>query len=155
MICPTRELVVQVSAEMQKFGKYKSLDVVMVFGGVPIGQQIHKLKNADILVGTPGRMLDHMQRGTLRLSSVKILILDEADRMLDMGFIHDVRRVTSKLAKNRQTVMFSATMPQAVKKLADNLLNDPSYIKSAQAGTTVEKVKQEMYFVPKDKKRNL
>ncbi len=125
IIGPTRELVNQVSAEMQKFSKHKRLNIVTVFGGVSIEPQMQRLRAADIVVGTPGRMLDHMQRGTLRLNSVKILVLDEADRMLDMGFIDDIRKIISQTPANRQTMLFSATMPDEIMDIAHRFMKHP------------------------------
>jgi ATP-dependent RNA helicase DeaD len=125
IICPTRELVNQVGAEMQKFSKHKRLEIAMVFGGVSIEPQINKLRQADVVVGTPGRMLDHMQRGTLNLKSIRTLVLDEADRMLDMGFIDDIRKIISQTPESRQTVLFSATMPSEVVSIAKRFMKHP------------------------------
>jgi ATP-dependent RNA helicase DeaD len=125
IIGPTRELVNQVSAEMQKFSKHKRLNIVTVFGGVSIEPQMQRLRAADIVVGTPGRMLDHMQRGTLRLNSVKILVLDEADRMLDMGFIDDIRKIISQTPSSRQTMLLSATMPDEIMDIAHRFMKHP------------------------------
>ncbi len=125
IIGPTRELVNQVGNELIKFNKYRNVEISMVFGGVPIGPQFHKLRSADIVVGTPGRMLDHMQRGTLRFNSIKILVLDEADRMLDMGFIDDIRKIISQMPVNRQTMLFSATMPDEVVDIAKRFMKNP------------------------------
>ena len=125
IIGPTRELVNQVSIEMQKFSKHKRLEIATVFGGVSMEPQYQKLKHADIVVGTPGRMLDHMQRGTLRLNNVKILVLDEADRMLDMGFIDDIRKIISQMPENRQTMLFSATIPEEIMDIAKRFMKHP------------------------------
>ena len=125
IIGPTRELVNQVSAEMQKFSRHKRLGIATVFGGVSLEPQVQKLRHADIVVGTPGRMLDHMQRGTLRLNGIKILVLDEADRMLDMGFIDDIRKIISQTPANRQTLLFSATMPDEIVDIAHRFMRHP------------------------------
>lgn len=129
IIGPTRELVNQVSDEMVKFNKYKQLSIVSVFGGVSIEPQIRNLRHADIVVGTPGRMLDHLQRRTMKLDKVKISVLDEADRMLDMGFIDDIKKILLQTPKNRQTLLFSATMPDEVVGIAKRFMKDPVNIK--------------------------
>jgi ATP-dependent RNA helicase DeaD len=125
IIGPTRELVNQISAEMEKFGKYRQLGIATIFGGVSIEPQAVKLRHADIVVGTPGRMLDHMQRGTLNFEHVNVLVLDEADRMLDMGFIDDIKRIISQMPEKRQTMLFSATMPEEVVYIARQFTKDP------------------------------
>ena len=125
IIGPTRELVNQVSVEMEKFGRYKHLEIAMVFGGVPIEAQIHKLRHADIVVGTPGRMLDHMRRGTLDLKKIRTIVLDEADRMLDMGFIDDIKQIISQTPSSRQTMLFSATMPEEIVYIAKRFMKHP------------------------------
>jgi ATP-dependent RNA helicase DeaD len=125
VINPTRELVVQVSSEMEKFSRRKRLSVVSIFGGVSMEPQYKKLKNSEIVVGTPGRMLDHMQRGTLKLGKVKYLVLDEADRMFDMGFIDDIKKIISQIPKSRQTMLFSATIPDEIKRIARQFMKEP------------------------------
>ncbi len=125
IIGPTRELVNQVSAEMQKFSRHKRLEIATIFGGVSLEPQIHKLRGADIVVATPGRMLDHMQRGNIRLDKVRMLVLDEADRMLDMGFIDDIRKIISQMPHDRQTMLFSATMDEPVMEIAKRFMNHP------------------------------
>ena len=128
----------------------------MVFGGTPIRPQIRALAHGlHVLVATPGRLIDLMNQGHLRLDAVEVFILDEADRMLDMGFIHDVKKIAAALPKRRQTMLFSATMPKSVQGLADGLLSNPVRVEAAPSATTVEKVDQRVLFVPKDKKRAL
>jgi ATP-dependent RNA helicase DeaD len=132
IIGPTRELVNQVSEEMQKFGKYKQLSVATIFGGVSMEPQFLQLKHAEIVVATPGRMLDHMQRGTMKIDKIKILVLDEADRMLDMGFIDDIRKIISHTPASRQTLLFSATMPPEIIDIARHFMKNPVKIKGKQ-----------------------
>lgn len=125
IIGPTRELVNQISVEMEKFGKYKHLEIATIFGGVSMDPQVMKLRHADIVVGTPGRMLDHMQRGTMMLNNINMLVLDEADRMLDMGFIDDIKKIISQTPEKRQTMLFSATMPDEIAYIARRFMRDP------------------------------
>jgi ATP-dependent RNA helicase RhlE len=128
----------------------------VVFGGVPIGPQRQKLaRGVDILVATPGRLLDLIDTGSLTLSSVQVLVLDEADRMLDLGFIHALRRIIKLVPRHRQTLLFSATMPQPIAALAEDYLNDPVKVVVAPSATTVERVEQGVVFVPSDRKRDL
>ncbi len=128
VMTPTRELAVQVSNELRKFSRYCSLGVASVYGGVSIEPQISAIHHSEIVVGTPGRILDHMQRGTLKLNKIKVLVLDEADRMLDMGFIDDIRRILSVLPENRQTMLFSATMPDEIVYIARRYMKNPARI---------------------------
>ena len=128
VMTPTRELAVQVSDELKKFSRHCLLGVAAVYGGVSIEPQISALQRSEIVVGTPGRILDHMQRGTLRLNKVRILVLDEADRMLDMGFIDDIRKILSSLPENRQTMLFSATMPEEIVYIAKRYMKNPARI---------------------------
>jgi len=125
VVVPTRELAEQVTFVLKKFSKYKHLNIVSIYGGVSIKPQISALENADVVIGTPGRLLDHLSRKTLELSSVKTLVLDEADRMLDMGFIDDVRKIINECPKNRQTLLFSATISQDVIHLAEKYMRNP------------------------------
>ncbi len=125
IIGPTRELVNQVSTEFEKFSKHKQLTVATIFGGVSMEPQVAKLKHAEIVVGTPGRMLDHLRRGTFRLDRISILVLDEADRMLDMGFIDDIRTLMAQTPKEKQTMLFSATIPPEIVSLARRFMNNP------------------------------
>jgi ATP-dependent RNA helicase RhlE len=156
VLAPTRELAGQIADSIRTYGQGMPLRYGVVFGGVSIRPQIQTLgRGIDILVATPGRLLDLMQQGACKLSRVEIFILDEADRMLDMGFIPDVRRIVAKIPDTRQTALFSATMPSSVTKLANDLLTDPIRVEAAPAATTVERVDQRVLFVPKDKKRSL
>jgi ATP-dependent RNA helicase RhlE len=153
ILTPTRELAAQVEESVRTYGKYLKLNSTVIFGGVGINPQIKNLKHGvDILVATPGRLLDHMQQGTVNLSQVEILILDEADRMLDMGFIRDIRKVLAVLPKKRQNLLFSATFSEEIKALADGLLNAPAMIEVARRNSTVEIIAQKVHPVDRDKK---
>ncbi len=156
ILAPTRELAVQIGDSLRTYGRHLRLNTTTVFGGASIRPQIKGLaRGVHVLVATPGRLMDLMKQGHVRLDAVEVFILDEADRMLDMGFIHDVRKIAAELPQARQTVLFSATMPNSVKGLADGLLNDPVRVEVAPAATTAEKVEQRVLFVPKEKKRAL
>lgn len=156
VLAPTRELATQIGESFATYGKYLPFRQVTIFGGVGQNPQVDALKRgADILVATPGRLLDLMQQGYIRFDRLEILVLDEADRMLDMGFIHDVKRVIAALPKQRQTLLFSATMPQDIQDLANNILIDPVYVEVTPQATTVEKIQQGVYFVEKNDKRAL
>ncbi len=156
ILAPTRELAGQIGDSLKTYGRHLRLRTAVVFGGISIRPQIQVLgRGVHILVATPGRLIDLMGQGHIRLGGVETFILDEADRMLDMGFIRDVRKITAALPDRRQTVMFSATMPKSVVNLADGLLGDPVRIEVAPGATTVEKVDQRVLFLPKDKKRAL
>ena len=156
ILTPTRELAAQVEESVRNYGKYLKLKSMMMFGGVGINPQIDALRRGiDIVVATPGRLLDHMQQKTIDLSHLEILVLDEADRMLDMGFIHDIKRVLAKLPPKRQNLLFSATFSDEIKTLADNLLDSPALIEVARRNTTAETVAQKIHPVDRDKKREL
>ena len=156
VLTPTRELAAQVHESVQIYGRYLPLKSAVVFGGVSINPQKLKLiKGVDILVATPGRLLDHVSQRSADLSKIDILVLDEADRMLDMGFIHDIKKVLALLPKEKQTLLFSATFSDDIKKLANNLLNNPALIEVAQINTTAERIKQVIHHVDKDRKREL
>jgi len=156
ILAPTRELAGQIADSIRTYGKHLKLRSGVAYGGVSIRSQINMLSSGlDVLVATPGRLLDLMNQGHCRLGRIEIFVLDEADRMLDMGFIPDVRRIAAKLPAIRQTALFSATMPETVLKLAAGLLTDPIRVEAAPAATTVEKVDQRVFFVPKDKKSDL
>ncbi|MCP4932704.1 MAG: DEAD/DEAH box helicase [bacterium] len=156
ILAPTRELAGQIQESIRIYGKHVPLRSAVVFGGTNIRPQIQALKRGvHILVATPGRLIDLMNQGYCRLDKVEVFVLDEADTMLDMGFIPDVRKVNAALPRDHQTIMFSATMPPKVKKLADGLLDDPVHVSVAPAATTAEKIEQWVMFVPKDKKRIL
>jgi ATP-dependent RNA helicase RhlE len=158
VLTPTRELAAQVQESVETYGRHLPLTSAVIFGGVKINPQIDKLRRGvDILVATPGRLLDHAGQGTLDLSRVEILVLDEADRMLDMGFIHDIRRVLALLpeAKQRQNLLFSATFSDDIKALANRLLNSPQLIEVARRNTAAETVRQVVHPVDRHRKREL
>ncbi|GAB7526998.1 DEAD/DEAH box helicase [Paraburkholderia sp. 2C] len=156
ILTPTRELAAQVEESVRAYSKYLKVKSTVMFGGVGINPQIDALKRGvDIVVATPGRLLDHIQQKTIDLSRLEILVLDEADRMLDMGFIHDIKRVLAKLPARRQNLLFSATFSDEIKALADNLLNSPALIEVARRNTTAETVAQKVHPVDRDRKREL
>ncbi|CAL8475141.1 DEAD/DEAH box helicase [Caballeronia sp. S22] len=156
ILTPTRELAAQVEESVRAYGKYLKLKSTVMFGGVGINPQIDALRRGvDIVVATPGRLLDHMQQKTIDVSQLEILVLDEADRMLDMGFIHDIKRVLARLPAKRQNLLFSATFSDEIKALADSLLDSPALIEVARRNTTAEKVEQKIYPVDRDRKREL
>jgi ATP-dependent RNA helicase RhlE len=156
VLAPTRELAAQVGESVATYGKYLPLKSTVIFGGVKINPQIQKLRNGvDILVATPGRLLDHVSQNTVDLSKLDILVLDEADRMLDMGFIRDIRKVIALLPKQKQTLLFSATFSDEIKKLANNLLSSPALIEVARRNTASEAVTQVVHPVDKKRKREL
>lgn len=156
VLTPTRELAAQVEESVRTYGKYTSLNSGVIFGGVGINPQIKLLKNGvDILVATPGRLLDHHQQGTIDLRQIEILILDEADRMLDMGFIHDIKKILAILPAKRQNLLFSATFSDEIKALADRLLDNPAMIEVARRNSTVEIIAQKVHPVDRDKKHPL
>ncbi len=156
VLTPTRELAAQVADSVATYGKYLPLSSTVMFGGVSINPQIKQLrKGVDILVATPGRLLDHVSQKTVNLSQLEILVLDEADRMLDMGFIRDIRKVLALLPKQKQTLFFSATFSDEIKQLANNLLNSPVLVEVARRNTTAESVTQLVHPVDKSRKREL
>ena len=156
VLTPTRELAAQVHESVQMYGRYLPLKSAVVFGGVSINPQKQKLiRGVDILVATPGRLLDHVGQRSADLSNIDILVLDEADRMLDMGFIHDIRKVLALLPKQKQTLLFSATFSDDIKKLANGLMHSPALIEVAQRNTTAERVTQVIHPVDKSRKREL
>jgi ATP-dependent RNA helicase RhlE len=156
VLTPTRELAAQVEESVRTYGKYLNLSSAVIFGGVNINPQIQKLaRGLDILVATPGRLLDLMQQGAVDLRSVEILVLDEADRMLDMGFIRDIRKVLAVLPPKRQNLLFSATFSDEIKALADGLLDNPAMIEVARRNSTVEVISQKIHPVDRDKKHQL
>lgn len=156
ILTPTRELAAQVGENVQEYSKYLNIRSMVVFGGVSINPQMMKLRGGvDILVATPGRLLDLEHQNALKLDSVEILVLDEADRMLDMGFIHDIRRVLAKLPPKRQNLLFSATFSDEIKQLAEKLLRNPLEIEVARRNTASEQVTQHVHFVDKKRKREL
>ncbi|MBV8465408.1 MAG: DEAD/DEAH box helicase, partial [Burkholderiales bacterium] len=156
ILTPTRELAAQVEESVRNYGKYLKLESMTMFGGVSINPQIKRLKSrVDILVATPGRLLDHVQQGTLDLSKVEILVLDEADRMLDMGFIRDIKKILALLPKQRQNLLFSATFSDEIKLLAEGILHEPALIEVARRNATAETIAQKIHPVDRDKKRQL
>jgi ATP-dependent RNA helicase RhlE len=156
VLVPTRELAAQVNESIRTYGKHLRMRTQVIFGGVGINPQIDGLRRGtDILVATPGRLLDHAQQRTVDLSQVQILVLDEADRMLDMGFIADIRRVIKLLPRQRQNLMFSATYHDDIRRLAQSLLHQPVEIEVARRNAAVDTVEQRAYMVPKDQKRAL
>lgn len=155
ILVPTRELAAQVHDSVIAYGKYLRLTSTVIFGGVSINPQIQQLRRGvDILVATPGRLLDHVSQNTLDLSSVEVLVLDEADRMLDMGFIRDIRKIMVLLPAQRQNLMFSATFSGEIKKLADSILVDPARVQVAKE-VTADGIRQAVQFVEKSRKREL
>ncbi|PAL25004.1 DEAD/DEAH box helicase [Sphingopyxis sp. GW247-27LB] len=156
VLAPTRELAAQIAQSCRDYGRFTKLSVSTVFGGVPINKQIRDLaKGVDILVATPGRLLDLIDQRALRLDDVEIFVLDEADQMMDMGFIHSLRRVAKLLPSRRQNLFFSATMPKEIAGLADQFLNDPVTVSVAPQATTAEKVRQQITFVEQKEKQAL
>lgn len=156
ILTPTRELAAQVEESVVTYGKYLPLKSAVIFGGVKINPQIDKLRRGvDILVATPGRLLDHLTQKTVDLSRVEVLVLDEADRMLDMGFIRDIRKVLAALPKQRQNLLFSATFSDEIKKLADGLLHQPILIEVARRNTSSELVNQVIHPVDRVRKAEL
>ncbi len=156
VLTPTRELAAQIGESLATYGKDLDLYHTVVFGGVSDKNQITDLrKGVDVLVATPGRLIDLMQRGFVKLSDLEVFVLDEADRMLDMGFLPDVKRVIAALPKKRQTLFFSATMPPEIGRLADSLLTNPANITVTPVASTVEKITQQVYFTDKNNKPKL
>jgi ATP-dependent RNA helicase RhlE len=153
VLAPTRELAGQIADSFKEYGRGLSVKGCVIFGGVNQNPQVRNLqRGVDVIVATPGRLMDLMQQGHIDLSAIDTFILDEADRMLDMGFIPDIRKITQQLPQPRQTLLFSATMPPAIEKLARDLLNDPVKIDIAPQSTTAERIEQVLYFVDKGHK---
>ena len=156
VLAPTRELAVQIARSFDTYGRGLGLRLCTVVGGLGYGRQIETLaRGVDILVATPGRLLDLVERGNVKLAHVTFLVLDEADRMFDMGFVKDVRRIISSVSKQRQTLMFSATMPGDIAKLAQEILKNPEKVEIAPQGRTIDKIDQRVYFVNASTKRQL
>jgi ATP-dependent RNA helicase RhlE len=155
-LTPTRELAIQINESIGTYGKKLNLKHTVIFGGVPQGAQTRALKDGvDILIATPGRLLDLIDQGFIRLQYVEIFVLDEADRMLDMGFINDVKKVVARLPKERQTLFFSATMPPQIQKLANTILVNPEKVEVTPVSSTADTIKQYMFFVQKSDKKML
>ena len=152
---PTRELAAQVSENFEKYGKYQKLSMALLIGGVQMGDQVKALeKGVDVLIATPGRLMDLFARGKIMLNDCNLLVIDEADRMLDMGFIPDIEEICKKLPKQRQTLLFSATMPPPIQKLAAKFLNDPKRVEAARPATANVNIEQRIVEVRGDKKKD-
>lgn len=156
IVTPTRELAIQIDDNIKSYGKYLPLKHLVVFGGVKQGAQEAALrKGVDILVATPGRLLDFVNQGIIQLKYVEIFVLDEADRMLDMGFVHDVKKILKLLPKERQTLLFSATMPNEIQTLANTMMQHPIKVEVAPTSSTADTIQQSVYMVEKGNKLNL
>lgn len=156
IILPTRELAIQVDEAIQKIGREFGIKTAVLIGGTPIRAQIRTLReNPNVIIGTPGRIIDHIEQRTLSLHNVSILVLDEADRMFDMGFAPQIKKILQVVPKNRQTMLFSATMPDGIVKIASNHMKLPVRVEIARAGTTAENIEHELFVVKKDQKSSL
>ena len=156
ILTPTRELAAQVNESVHTYGKYRPIRSMEIYGGVSPRPQIAKInRGVDVVIATPGRLLDHVRQGNINLSAVEMFVLDEADRMLDMGFIRDIKQIIKQLPRERQNMLFSATFSQEIRELASKLLNSPTEIQVAQRNTTVDRVKQLVLPVDKLRKREL
>jgi ATP-dependent RNA helicase RhlE len=156
ILTPTRELAIQINESIAAYGKHTGLKHLVIFGGVSQGPQTDALRRGvDILVATPGRLLDLMNQRFVHLDHIKMLVLDEADRMLDMGFVHDVKKIIAKVPAKRQTLFFSATMPAEIQQLANTILTNPEKVEVTPVSSTAETIQQELYYVEKNDKRSL
>ncbi len=156
ILTPTRELAIQIQESFNAYGRHLRLKNLVVFGGVNQGPQVDALKRGvDILVATPGRLLDLISQGFIQLKDVEIFVLDEADRMLDMGFVHDVKRILTKLPAKKQTLFFSATMPPEIQSLANSILHEPEKVTVTPTSSTANTIEQWLFYVEKDNKRAL
>ncbi len=156
ILTPTRELAIQIEESFQAYGRFLPLKTLVIFGGVKQGAQEAALKKGvDVLVATPGRLLDFINQGIISLKNLEIFVLDEADRMLDMGFVHDVKRVVKLLPQKRQTLFFSATFPKEIQELANSMLHHPVKVEVAPVSSTADTINQSIYFVEKDDKLDL
>ena len=156
VLTPTRELAIQIEESFKAYGRHLPLKTLVIFGGVKQGAQEQALKRGvDVLVATPGRLLDFINQGIISLKNLEIFVLDEADRMLDMGFVHDVKRVVKLLPQKRQTLFFSATFPKEIQELANSMLHKPVKIEVAPVSSTADTINQSIYFVEKDDKLDL
>ncbi len=156
ILTPTRELVIQIGESFEAYGRHSFIKHTVIFGGVKQESQVRTLKQGvDTLIATPGRLLDLIQQGFIHLNSIEIFVLDEADRMLDMGFINDVRKVIKLLPQRRQTLLFSATMPNEIVKLSENILYKPKKVEVSPVSSTAETIQQKLYFVEKENKNAL
>ncbi len=156
VVTPTRELAVQIEEAVRGYGRFMNLKTIAIYGGTRIETQIKFLRRGvDVIVATPGRLLDHIQRGTVNLSMVEVLVLDEADRMFDMGFIEDIRKIIKELPEERQTLMFSATMPEAIKKLTKSIQKSPKMIQIGAQHNPIETITQHVFPVAQPQKMEL
>jgi ATP-dependent RNA helicase RhlE len=156
ILTPTRELAIQIDESFRAYGKFTNIRQTVIFGGVSQHSQVEALRRGvDVLVATPGRLIDLINQGFISLSQLEIFVLDEADRMLDMGFIHDVKRIIKLLPERRQTLFFSATMPPIIMKLAQTILKNPRKVEVTPVSSTAEKIEQSVYFVEKNDKIHL
>jgi ATP-dependent RNA helicase RhlE len=156
VLTPTRELAIQIEESFRAYGRHTRQQMAVIFGGVNQHSQVQALRRGvDILIATPGRLLDLMQQGFISLKDIQIFVLDEADRMLDMGFVHDVRKVIAKLPAKRQTLFFSATMPPEIQSLSSTILTNPAKVAVTPVSSTVEVIRQQVYQVAKQDKRHL
>ncbi|MFI4860444.1 MAG: DEAD/DEAH box helicase [Phycisphaerales bacterium JB063] len=156
VLSPTRELAIQIAENFQAYSKHLDVRGAVIYGGVSQNPQVKKLQaGVDVLIATPGRLMDLMNQGHVNLSKMQVLVLDEADRMLDMGFINDIRKITAKVPKKRQTLLFSATMPKEIRGLANDLLRDPVSIEIAVDSPPADRINQAVYFVDKPNKMKL
>ncbi len=156
VLLPTRELAIQVDESLKKVGSSIGLRTAILIGGVPMGGQLHALRNAPhVIIATPGRLLDHMAQGSIQLRDLKILVLDEADRMLDMGFAPQLKRIFESIPTDRQTMLFSATMPTDIVQIAKKHMKQPTQVEIARQGTTADTITQELFIVRKEEKSRL
>ena len=156
ILTPTRELAIQIDESFAAYGRHTGLKHLVIFGGVSQNPQVDALRRGvDILIATPGRLLDLMNQGFIKLDHIKMLVLDEADRMLDMGFVHDVKKVIAKVPAKRQTLFFSATMPKEIQQLADTILKNPEKVEVTPVSSTADTIQQSLFYVEKSDKRSL
>src|SRR6187397_2461008 len=156
VLTPTRELAAQIDEHLRSLATHTALRGAAIFGGVGMGPQEHALRTgADVIVATPGRLLDHMRHSYANFSNLEVLVLDEADRMLDMGFLPDIKRIVAKLPSKRQTLFFSATMPKEIADLAGQMARDPVHVAVTPAATTVERIDQRVIHVERSRKAAL
>ncbi len=156
IVTPTRELAIQIEESFKNYGSELKLRYTVIFGGVNQSQQVNRLKNGvDVLIATPGRLLDLQQQGFIKLGNLEIFVLDEADRMLDMGFIHDVKKIIKLIPAKRQTLFFSATMPKEITSLANSILTDPVKVEVNPVSSTAEMIEQALYYVDTPAKKDL
>jgi ATP-dependent RNA helicase RhlE len=156
IVTPTRELAIQIEESFKNYGSELKLRYTVIFGGVNQSQQVNRLKNGvDVLIATPGRLLDLQQQGFIKLGNLEIFVLDEADRMLDMGFIHDVKKIIKMIPSKRQTLFFSATMPKEITSLANSILTDPVKVEVNPVSSTAEMIEQALYYVDTPAKKDL